>query len=132
MPITKVDDVIIETAPKGADMFQRSGAMPASQYAIVDDGDHLKQLKFDLSGIATDTTVTITPQTLLTGRSGSVALVDGVAVVADATILSADKFVISPQGVGAGLISVSIINATSFTFTSSDIADTRTVAYIIL
>ncbi len=59
MPITKVNSIILETAPVDADQFDRAGAMAASQYCFVDDNDHLKQLKVDLSGAATSTTATV-------------------------------------------------------------------------
>lgn len=67
MPYTKVSSVMTETAPIDLDLFVKTGAMRADQFAICDKNDRTKQLRFDLSAIATGTTILFTPDAANTG-----------------------------------------------------------------
>jgi hypothetical protein len=64
---------------------------------------------------------------------GRVVLVAGTATVSAPTITTADTVLVSRQIAGGspGNLTVSIINATSFTITSDDAGDTSDVAYAV-
>lgn len=84
MPITLVNSVITETAPTDLAQFLRTGVMIDSQFALCDENDRLKQLKIDVSGLPTSTTVTIAPQATSSGTFSLPAIAGGVlASVAD-------------------------------------------------
>ncbi len=59
MPITKVGGVVTYTAPKDFQRFLDTGVINGTQFAISDDADKLKQMKFDPSPQATNTTTTL-------------------------------------------------------------------------
>lgn len=59
MTITKVANVIVETEVKEMAQFLRTGVIRDSEFALCDESDRLKQIKFDASPLVTDTTLTI-------------------------------------------------------------------------
>lgn len=58
MPIQKVDNVIVETAPANNDRTQRTDVHVDSDFALCDESDVLKQFKFNISSMAAGKTVT--------------------------------------------------------------------------
>lgn len=65
---------------------------------------------------------------------GTATLVGGTVTVNNANVLTGDLILLSATNVSgtAGHLSYSIVNATSFTITSSSASDTRTVHYLII
>jgi hypothetical protein len=70
MPINKVDNEIVYTQPASKRLAEETGFVSDSDFAIIDERDHLKQLKFDVTAIPTNTTVTIAAPS----ASGTLAL----------------------------------------------------------
>lgn len=67
MSIAKSSNIIAETAVPDLDQFLKTGVIRDSAFAICDDVDKLKQIKFDASLLATNTSVTISPQASSSG-----------------------------------------------------------------
>lgn len=88
MPITKVGSVITETAPTGFDTFFRAGCVPASQFAIKDDKDQIKQIKFDCSALTTNSTLTIAAPS---GTSSTITLPSSFVQQGTQTIIPASN-----------------------------------------
>lgn len=60
MPITKTDGVITETPIADHDQFQRTGVIRDSSFALADEKDVTKQIKFNATPLDADATVTVT------------------------------------------------------------------------
>jgi len=60
MPITKSGDVVTYTQGHDNDRTVATDVHPSDNFAVCDAKDPLKQLKFDCSGLATDSSSTIT------------------------------------------------------------------------
>ncbi len=59
MPITLTDGVLVETTVKDKDQFDRTGVIRDDQFAICDELSRTKQIKFDATAQAVETTATI-------------------------------------------------------------------------
>jgi len=58
MPISKVGNVVTYTAGANMDRAAATDVHDASSFAVCDANDPLKQIKFDASGLTTNTSVT--------------------------------------------------------------------------
>lgn len=59
MAITKVDDRLVYSEPRDLQQFLLTGAISDSEFSIVDENDKLKQMKFSVTELPTDTVVTV-------------------------------------------------------------------------
>lgn len=59
MPITKTGGVITETPISNDDQFKRTGVIRDNSFAVCDESDVTKQIKFNATPLAADGTVTI-------------------------------------------------------------------------
>lgn len=92
MPITKVGSVVTETSPSDLAQFLRTGVMIDSQFALCDENDRLKQINFDASALATNTTVTISPQATSSGTFSLPAAAGGTLATTANVLVSAYQY----------------------------------------
>lgn len=107
MPITKTANVITYTAKTDRWSSGITGVYSDSDFAISDELDPTKQLKFEASGITTNTSITLTPP----ASSGTVGLKGDAGTLQYATptagqtvtITTADTLIMEPAGTLATL-----------------------------
>lgn len=132
MPITKTANVVVETAPTNKRQFENTGVMHADQFSFCDAGDPLKQMKFDLSAMTTNTTATFKAPP----ASGTISLGNTLQYVAPVTTDSVTiaagttHLVIEPAGTIAALTVVlptAPADGTLVQFCSTQIVTTLTL-----